>query len=80
ANHNDANVKNTQTSKSPVLSVAVFNCQCNNLVVVSPFTLQIQPIVTAIPELLFVNSPAREFPFHSIDHFFFELRGPPSFA
>ena len=80
ANHKDANVKNTKTSKTAILSVAVFNCQCDNLVVESPFTLQCQLIVTDIPELFFINNQAPESSFHCIDHFFFELRGPPSFA
>lgn len=80
ANHKDANITNTKNSKTPVISIAMFNCQCDNLVVESPFTLQYQPIETVIPELFFINNPATKSSFHCIHHFFFELRGPPSLA
>ncbi|MEO6219218.1 MAG: hypothetical protein ABIO81_02235 [Ginsengibacter sp.] len=80
ANHKDANVKDKKASNIPILSVAVFNCQCDNLVVESPFTLHCQPIVTNLPELFFINNPAPELSVPCTGYFYFELRGPPSLA
>lgn len=80
ANHQDANIKYKKVSDIPILSVAVFNCQCDNLVVESPFILQCQPIVTNLPALFFINNPAPELPVPCTRYFYFELRGPPSLA
>ena len=78
ADHKDDHAKNTRPSNTPVLSVSVFNCQCDNLVVESPFTLQLQPVLANIPELSFINNPTSDTIFYTITDFYFELRGPPS--
>jgi hypothetical protein len=80
ANHKDANVNNTETSKTPVVSVAGYNCRCDNPVVTSPFTFQHQPISFEIPKIYALRKAETVPLFHVINHFFFELRGPPSLA
>ncbi|HEV8083996.1 MAG TPA: hypothetical protein VGP55_12380 [Chitinophagaceae bacterium] len=80
ANHKDANVNNTKTSKTPIVSVAGYNCRCDNLVVTSPFTFQHQSISVEIPEIYPLRKAETVPTFHVINHFFFELRGPPSLA
>ncbi len=80
ANHNDSVSIKTQESKSPSLSVAGFNCQIDNLVVESPFTVECQPISFLLPEIINIKRVVSVTTFHWADHFFFELRGPPSLA
>lgn len=80
ANHKDGIGSKTRVSNIPTLSVAVYHCQCDNIVVESPFTLRCQPIVAEISTLLVGNKPASEPSFHFVYRFYFELRGPPSFA
>ncbi len=80
ANHKDANVNNTKTSKTPVVSVAGYNCRCDNVVVTSPFNFQHQPISFEIPKIYLIRKGVTVPIFHVVNHFFFELRGPPSLA
>ncbi len=80
ADHTDASIKKTYNSKTPGLSVAGFNCQCNNLVVESPFTVQYFIAATDICEIHDSNKQAVVPDFNCTDLFFFELRGPPSLA
>ncbi|MEO6289464.1 MAG: hypothetical protein ABIO76_06065 [Ginsengibacter sp.] len=80
ADHTDASLNKTYSSKNPGLSVAGFNCQCNNLVVESPFTIQYFVAATDIFEIYDFNKQAFAPDFNCADHFFFELRGPPSIA
>jgi hypothetical protein len=56
---------------------AGFNCNCDNLVVESPFTNDFNPVQISIHR--FFPSHVNEYrtSFHSIHHFFSSLRGPP---
>ncbi len=80
ANHKDATASKVNASGLPVLSVAVFHCQCDNLVVEFPFILSCKPVMAGIPELFVLNNPVPELPFSSFEYFFFEQRGPPFHA
>ncbi len=78
ADHKDAKEISTHASNELAISVALYHCQCDNLVVESPFSLQLNPIFTEVLELTINNNSARESDFYSIPHFYSELRGPPS--
>ncbi|MDQ6761937.1 MAG: hypothetical protein M3015_04820 [Bacteroidota bacterium] len=80
ANHKDSVIIKTKDSKCPSLSVAGFNCQVDNLVVESPFTVLLQPVSCTAPEVITIIKIYTAASFICADHFYFELRGPPSLA
>ncbi len=64
----------------PSISIAGYHCQCNNLVVVSPFTYQHTAVSFEIPDVYSLQKAAFVPGLHIICHFSFGLRGPPSLA
>ncbi len=77
ANHKDSRIKNYVKSKTPGISVAGFNCSCDGLVVISPYTSENSQISFVTPKFPNINKSAPVSNFHCADTFFFELRGPP---
>ena len=76
ANHKDTPFK-SNSSKALQFNLSGFSCKCDNLVVESPFIIDIAPVEIAI-------SPANLLQFSEITnnfnfghHFYIELRGPP---
>lgn len=80
ANHQDEVARKTGEPNKLIISISGYNCQCNNLVVVSPFIPQNQVISFEIPIFLTLQKSAAVADLYFITPFFSELRGPPSLA
>ncbi|MEO8109930.1 MAG: hypothetical protein ABI594_07865 [Ginsengibacter sp.] len=80
ANHKDSAAVNSKDSEFPSLSVAGFNCQIDNLVVQAPFLAVLQPVWNHAPEAISAYKISTVTNFICAEHFYFELRGPPSLA
>jgi hypothetical protein len=79
AHHKDLPATSSHT-KSPLLIQAGFRCQCDNLVVESPFLTQFQPADVFLPLSYrkLYKAPTEKYP--SAFHFYTGLRGPPARA
>ncbi len=76
ANHTDKTTAPLPAHEASI-SMAGFNCDCDNLVAESPFTatsgqFNFSALQVFAPQQAFV--PYR---FYAVTHFFFSLRGPP---
>jgi len=79
ADHKDAPFASTETAQQH-LSVSGFRCNCDDLVVESPFVSDILPIeITGAASYVSHNTVAAD-DFRFLHHFYFELRGPPSIS
>ena len=78
ANHKDSLVKTVRGTDAAQLTVAGFNCHCDNLVAESPFTDEHTVFEIAAPLAFAEQKSAAIADFNSQSQFFFELRGPPS--
>lgn len=79
ADHKDAPFASTGTAQQH-LSASGFRCNCDDLVVESPFISDVLPIeiTSAAIRVSHKAVPADDFRF--LRHFYFELRGPPSIS
>jgi hypothetical protein len=77
ANHKDTPFQSGDNA-SAQLYAAGFNCNCDNLVVESPFTSDFNPL--EIKAIIFFKPHFAEIitSFYSQHHFYSELRGPPA--
>jgi len=76
ADHKDTPIKPNHSNQEQI-SKAGFNCNCDNLVVESPFLHDFTPIDLSI-EKHFAKQPIFfKNKFFSLQHFYFKLRGPP---
>ncbi|NCI45441.1 hypothetical protein [Sediminibacterium soli] len=81
ATHKDGKLAVSDKScDDTVLSKAAFNCQCDNLVVESPFVPEVAGIAVVAPEHPAVYRPAFSQDVHIAPYFSFSLRGPPALA
>lgn len=81
ANHKDRTAKASHTdNKTPQISIATINCQCDNLVATSTFTNTSETPQLVVP-VAFVLSEQKSICNLVISkHYHFELRGPPSLS
>jgi hypothetical protein len=77
ANHKDTPFK-SNFEKDAQLNKAGFNCSCDNLVVESPFTVELAPVQIIIASVFPARLTGHTNNFNSGHHFYFELRGPPA--
>ncbi|HLK30081.1 MAG TPA: hypothetical protein VKT28_15985 [Puia sp.] len=78
ADHRDT-PRSHNNSKEQQLSKTGFNCNCDNLVVESPFVNDYVEIDLSVTQNFSGQKIAYENNFYSLHYFYFELRGPPSF-
>jgi hypothetical protein len=76
ADHKDSPIKSNLSDKHQ-FSKAVFNCNCDNLVVESPFVNDVLPVYLAVQKLFVRQQTFFRNNFSFLHHFYFELRGPP---
>ncbi|HEX4373418.1 MAG TPA: hypothetical protein VHZ50_08975 [Puia sp.] len=79
ANHKDTPIK-CSTNNNAQFNVAGFNCGCDNLVVESPFVDTHVAAEIIAPQIFSQHINVEVNNFISVNHFYFELRGPPSLA
>jgi len=79
ANHKDTPLKCGDDNNQKFI-VAGFNCDCDNLVVESPFVHTFFDSEIIVPQIFsqYINSAVKD-PI-AVNQFYFELRGPPSMA
>ncbi|MEO6638305.1 MAG: hypothetical protein ABIN25_08510 [Ginsengibacter sp.] len=80
ANHKDAFSVKAKQSNRPSFSLAGYNCQIDNIVVQSPFVAVLQPVWDHPTEAIKIHKVSTVTSFICAEHFYFELRGPPSLA
>jgi hypothetical protein len=76
ADHKDTPIK-SNCSNQEQFSKAGFNCNCDNLVVESPFVNDFIPVDLSIAKQFVQQQTFFKNNFHSLHYFYFELRGPP---
>jgi len=77
ADHRDT-PRSHNNSKQNQLSKTGFNCNCENLVVESPFVNDFVPFNLSIASQFANRQFVYNDDFRSVNHFYFELRGPPA--
>jgi len=77
ADHRDT-PRSQNHSKQNQLSKTGFNCNCENLVVESPFVNDFIPLNLSIATQFAQEQIVYTDDFHSLNYFYFELRGPPA--
>jgi len=76
ADHKDTPIKSNHSNQEQI-SKAGFNCNCDNLVVESPFVNDFTPVDLSIEKQFAKQKIFFKNNFFSLQHFYFELRGPP---
>ena len=77
ADHKDS-PRSHNNSKEQQFSKKGFNCNCDNLVVESPFLINYTEIDITTTQKFSEQQVEYTNDFHSLDYFYFELRGPPA--
>jgi hypothetical protein len=77
ADHRDTPRTQNYTNEQQ-LSKTGFNCNCDNLVVESPFVNNYVPIELQLTRQFFETQIVYIDRFYSVDFFYFKLRGPPA--
>ena len=78
ANHKDSPYALGGTTQQ--IENAGFRCNCDNLVVESPFVVDFVPVEINIAATHTSYIVAADYDLSFFSHFYFELRGPPCFA
>jgi hypothetical protein len=76
ADHKDTPINSNHSNKEQ-FSKAGFNCNCDNLVVESPFVNDFFPVQLSVEKQFAQQQTFFKNYFNSLHHFYFELRGPP---
>ena len=76
ANHKDSEIK-SNFSNEEQFSKSGFNCNCDNLVVESPFVNDFIPVHLSAAKQFAQHQTFFRNGFASFHHFYLELRGPP---
>lgn len=76
ADHKDTPIKSNHSNQEQV-SKAGFNCNCDNLVVESPFINDFIPVDLSLKKEFVQQQNFFKNNFNSLHYFYFELRGPP---
>lgn len=76
ADHKDTPIKSNHSNQEQY-SKAGFNCNCDNLVVESPFVNDFFPVQLSIAKQFAQQQTFFRNNFNSLHHFYLELRGPP---
>jgi|ERR1022692_3246802 hypothetical protein len=76
ADHKDTPIK-SNLSNQEQFSKAGFNCNCDNLVVESPFVNDFIPVHLPVQKQFVQLQTFFGNDFNSLHYFYFELRGPP---
>ena len=76
ADHKDTPIKSNHSNQEQ-FSRAGFNCNCDNLVVESPFLNDFIPVDLSVEKQFALQKISYADNFHSLNYFYFELRGPP---
>jgi hypothetical protein len=79
ADHKDAPFASSTTAQQ-LSSNSGFRCNCDDLVVESPFISDFTPIEIAPSSGYAAHVASHNDDFKFLHHFYFELRGPPSFS
>jgi hypothetical protein len=79
ADHKDAPFTLAGTAQQQ-FEYSGFRCNCDNLVVESPFVSDFIPVLIQVERGYIEHPVDRPIPFTVPPHFYFELRGPPFIA
>ena len=77
ANHRDTHSKACSDNSTTKIVKAGFNCNCDNLVVESPFVNDLVPVHFNVAKQFAQQQTFFRNNFNSLHHFYSELRGPP---
>ena len=79
ADHKDTPFASTGAMQQHI-SNSGFRCNCDDLVVESPFICDYIPIDIIAPAVYTSHIPVPDDDFRFLHHFYFELRGPPGIS